>query len=101
MHCTHDSFYHFNLITVFISGPLISNIPFFAFCSDSTQQIIVSLLNARIFLDGDIVVTCGEIGKEMFVIERGTVQVSGVSVCVCFVSGLCLFCVLCDLCVMS
>ena len=57
-------------------GPLIANIPFFRSISESMQQMLVSLLQRRVFLDKDCIIQCGETGKELFLIEKGMVVVT-------------------------
>lgn len=57
-------------------GPLIAQIPFFSTISESMQQMLVSLLQRRVFLDRDCIIQYGETGKELFVIEKGVVIVT-------------------------
>lgn len=62
----------------YVMGPLIAKIPFFLDCSESMQQMIVSLLEPRVFLHDECVIRMNEIGKEMFIVERGTVLVQSI-----------------------
>ena len=59
-----------------VAGPVIEKIPFFASCTQPMQFTIANLLSRRTFLHDDLIVTAGEYGKEMFIIEKGTVQVT-------------------------
>jgi hypothetical protein len=62
-------------VTSYLVGPFISPLPFFADCSDQLMTYLINLFQPRIFLHGDSIVTFGERGKEMFVIEKGNAQV--------------------------
>ena len=56
--------------------PVIEKIPFFATTTKAMQLTIANLLSRRTFLHDDLIVTAGEYGKEMFIIERGKVKVT-------------------------
>lgn len=53
----------------------ISNCPFFDFCSDDIVKSLSLRLKLVFFGSGDIIVPFGEIGQEMYFLERGTVEV--------------------------
>ncbi|RYH32529.1 cyclic nucleotide-binding domain-containing protein [archaeon] len=55
----------------FVIGPLLTSIPFFAHCSEPMENLLLSMVESRCFLDGDPLMVAGELGKEMFVIEVG------------------------------
>ena len=63
-------------VAMVVSGASLSNIPFFEHCDEGMQQYLVSMLNPRVFLPKDTLVRSGEVGTEMFLIERGTVIIS-------------------------
>jgi hypothetical protein len=59
-----------------VVGPFVSSIPFFANCSEQMQHLIIGMFEVAVFLDGDTLMVQGEVGKEMFIIERGEVEVT-------------------------
>jgi len=63
-------------VATFVNGDAISCVPFFALCDNTTRELIVSTLKPRVFLPNDVITQQGELGKEMFFIERGEVVVS-------------------------
>eukprot|EP01033_Poteriospumella_lacustris_P008702 gene8702-6258_t len=62
-----------------ILRPLVTTIPFFNDLSEPMEHLLIGLFEPRIALDGDALMVYGEIGKEMFVIERGTLHVTNES----------------------
>jgi len=63
-------------VAMHVNGEDIKNIPFFSSCDDRTKNHLVALLRPQVFLPGDIICNQGEVGKEMYSIERGKVVVS-------------------------
>jgi hypothetical protein len=63
-------------VTDHVLGPLLQNIPFFEQCSEPMEKLLVLYFTSRIFLEEDALMVAGEMGKEMFIIERGTVEVT-------------------------
>lgn len=59
-----------------VVGPLVRHVPFFADLSEPMEHMLLSLFESRIVLDGDALVTFGDMGKEMFVIEKGVIQIT-------------------------
>jgi hypothetical protein len=59
-----------------VLGPLLRRIPFFAHCSHPMEQMLVSLFETRIFLQDDPLMICGEVGQDMFIIEKGEVEIT-------------------------
>jgi CRP-like cAMP-binding protein len=59
-----------------VLGPLLDRIPFFDSCSEPMEQMIVSLFETRIFLEDDALMICGEVGQDMFIIEKGEVEIT-------------------------
>ena len=62
-------------LAMHVNGTSIDAVPFFSLCDDTTKQLIVSILKPRVFLPDDIITNQGEVGTEMFFIERGKVVV--------------------------
>lgn len=60
----------------FVLSPLVHKVPFFVGCSEPMERMLLSLFELRIMLDGDVLVLEGDIGKEMFIVERGSVQIT-------------------------
>jgi CRP-like cAMP-binding protein len=59
-----------------VLGPLLRRIPFFECCSHPMEQMLVSLFETRIFLQDDPLMICGEVGQDMFIIEKGEVEIT-------------------------
>jgi hypothetical protein len=59
-----------------VLGPLLCRIPFFECCSHPMEQMLVSLFETRIFLQDDPLMICGEVGQDMFIIEKGEVEIT-------------------------
>ena len=59
-----------------VNGAVIDLVPFFALCDDTAKQLIVSILKPKTFLPSDVIARQGEVGTELFLIERGRVLVS-------------------------
>lgn len=74
-----------NSVVNHVIGDMIKKIPFFSILDNRILHLIVGLFVGRVFLHGDTVLTCGEVGKDMFVIERGTVEVTSADRKVVFV----------------
>ena len=62
-------------VALCVTGSALDNIPFLKKCEDAVRQSIVSVLVPRTFLPNDIVIRAGEVGREMYIIERGTLVV--------------------------
>jgi len=63
-------------VAMCVNGVALNTISFFENCDEGMQQYLVSVLNPRVFLPQDIIIQMGEVGKEMYLIERGHVIVS-------------------------
>jgi CRP-like cAMP-binding protein len=59
-----------------VLGPLVNRIPFFKSCSELMEQVIVSSFETRIFLEDDALMLYGEVGQDMFIIEKGEVEIT-------------------------
>lgn len=60
----------------FINGSMMRKIPFFENSGDQFLRVLVSELIPRTFIPNDVIVSAGEIGTEMFLIERGLLTVN-------------------------
>lgn len=49
--------------------------PFFDFCSDEVLRNLCMVMKPEIFYTGDMIISFGDLGQEMYFIERGTVEV--------------------------
>jgi len=58
-------------VAMCVNGDALQGIPFFENCDEGMQQYLVSVLKPRVFLPKDELITAGEVGKEMYLIERG------------------------------
>lgn len=58
-----------------INGVRIRNVPFFAAAEDALLRFLVSELFPRTFIPGDTIMQCGQLGHEMFLIERGILKI--------------------------
>ena len=59
-----------------VNGTIIDSVPFFALCDDTAKELIVSILKPKTSLPSDVIAQQGEVGTELFLIERGQVLVS-------------------------
>ena len=69
------------VVSSHVMGPFLSRIPFFSCCSEPMEKVIVSMFSPRVFLHDDPLMIFGEVGKEMFIIEAGKVQVTSADRC--------------------
>jgi CRP-like cAMP-binding protein len=63
-------------VVKYVAGSVLVKIPFFNDCIEPMLEMILGLLSHRLFLEGDDLMTAGEHGREMFVIESGTIVVT-------------------------
>ena len=63
-------------VSSIISRSIWSNVPFFKACDKATFETLVGLLEPATYLPGDCIARCGQYGKEMYLLERGLVQVT-------------------------
>ena len=59
-----------------IIGAALKNVPFFASIPNDALEFLYGSLHVRLYLDGDHIVTAGELGSEFFLIESGTVMIT-------------------------
>jgi hypothetical protein len=64
-------------LTLHLNRQIIQKVPLFAEASDSFVRELVSGLRPVIFTPGDEIIRRGELGEEMFFINRGKIQVLG------------------------
>ena len=63
-------------VASFINGNVIENIPFFECCISDLKRSLLSVLKPMVFLPNDYIVRAGELGLEMYLLERGAVRVT-------------------------
>jgi CRP-like cAMP-binding protein len=59
-----------------VLGPQISLVPFFKDCSEPIEHFLLELFEPRVYLDGDAIMVAGDMGREMFIIEKGYAAVT-------------------------
>jgi len=59
-----------------INGAKLNSIPFLKCCDDATKLLLVTVLQPRVFIPSECVVKEGERGSVMYIIQRGTLEVS-------------------------
>ena len=59
-----------------INGAKLNSIPFLRCCDDATKLLLVTVLQPRVFIPSECVVKEGETGSDMYIIQRGTLEVS-------------------------
>jgi len=59
-----------------INGAKLNSIPFLRCCDDATKLLLVTVLQPRVFIPSECVVKEGERGSDMYIIQRGTLEVS-------------------------
>ena len=60
-------------VVMHVNGTIIDSVPFFALCADTAKQLFVSILKPK---PSDVIAQQGEVGTELFLIERGQGLVS-------------------------
>ena len=63
-------------VALFVNGKDIDSIPFFSSCDDGIKENLVSALVPKIFLPNDAILRQGEFGRDMYLIEQGSVHVT-------------------------
>lgn len=56
---------------------LLKACPFFSFCNDEIRKNLCMSLKLCVFCIGDDILKCGDLGNEMFFLEKGSVEVIG------------------------
>ncbi len=64
-------------LTLHLNRRIIQKVPLFAGASDAFVRELVSGLRPVVFTPGDFIIRRGEVGEEMFFINRGKVEVLG------------------------
>lgn len=59
-----------------INGATLNSIPFLKCCDDATKLLLVTVLQPRVFIPSECVVKEGERGSVMYLIHRGTLEVT-------------------------
>ena len=60
---------------IMINIDLIRNVRLFKECQQHTLKKLYSHLQERIFLPNELAVLCGDVGNEMFIVQRGEFKV--------------------------
>jgi CRP-like cAMP-binding protein len=63
-------------VSLFIAGGALKGLPFFEGVPEAVLNSLVAMVVPRMFVPGDVIMQAGEIGKVMYVIEKGSVYVS-------------------------
>lgn len=58
-----------------INGEIIHSVPLFRGCSDGFMRSLVPLLRPEVVIPGDYIIRTGEIGREMYLVQRGQLEV--------------------------
>ena len=61
-------------VSDFLKLGLVANTPFFEACEKAMQKWIAARLISRVFSPGDFIIHEGDVGTDMYFIERGSVQ---------------------------
>lgn len=64
-----------NEVLVYLNGEIIQKVPLFRGCSDGFVRSLVPLLRPEVVIPGDFIIRTGEIGREMYLIRHGIVEV--------------------------
>jgi len=62
-------------ISLFLNREVLEKVPFFKNASDNFINVLVRLLKPQVFAPGEFIIRYGDIGKEMYFINRGVVEV--------------------------
>ena len=66
-------------VSSFLKLRFVSMCPFFEFCDHALAKALAYSLKSRVYSPGDVVVHEGELGREMFFIQSGTVEMISAS----------------------
>ena len=64
-----------NEVLCFINGDIMRKVPLFRECSDGFMRSLVPLLTPEVVIPGDMLIREGEIGREMYLLRRGELEV--------------------------
>jgi len=64
-------------VKVFCAQNIIEHVPLFRGCDPGISSIIMSLLDPRVYVPGDLIVRSGDPADEMFIIDQGVCAVLG------------------------
>ncbi len=63
-------------LQIYMNIKLVRNLPLFENCSDACLKAVANALEKKHYRPGDGIIRAGEIGNEMFLIDRGEVEVA-------------------------
>ena len=61
-------------LALFMYGDALRKVPMFTTVSDSTLKCIAQQVELHLYTPGDLMMMCGEVGTELFIIQKGSVQ---------------------------
>lgn len=64
-----------NELLCYVNGDIIKTVPLFRDCSDGFLRSLVPLLTPEVVIPGDLLIREGEIGREMYLLRRGQLDV--------------------------
>lgn len=66
-------------VSLFTNDRIIRSTPLFKGCSPQVSEYIVKQLQLRVYVPGDFLVRKGDDSRELFIVQRGLVEVLNVS----------------------
>ena len=64
-----------NELLCYMNGDIIRTVPLFRDCSDGFMRSLVPLLTPEVVIPGDLLIREGEIGREMYLLRQGQLEV--------------------------
>ena len=64
-----------NELLCYVNGDIMRKVPLFRDCSDGFMRSLVPLLTPEVVIPGDLLIREGEIGREMYLLRRGQLDV--------------------------
>ena len=64
-----------NEVLVYLNGEIIQKVPLFRGCSDGFVRSLVPLLRPEVVIPGDYIIRTGEIGRELYLLRHGILEV--------------------------
>ena len=64
-----------NELLCYMNGDIIRTVPLFRDCSDGFMRSLVPLLTPEVVIPGDLLIREGEIGREMYLLRQGELEV--------------------------
>ena len=64
-----------NELLCYVNGDIMRKVPLFRDCSDGFMRSLVPLLKPEVVIPGDLLIREGEVGREMYLLRRGQLDV--------------------------